>query len=764
MELKKYQQKAIDTLKQYLAELEVFKGNPKRSFISIVEDEKRSHYNSDFFGETPFVCIKIPTGGGKTLVGCKTVSEITSSILKHKLDRGIVLWFVPSEAIKSQTLRKLSDKKDIHRKILDEDFDNNIKIFSNEEALRIKKSEIEDNLCIIIASLEAFRKDEKLRNKYKVYQENGALLEHFENRNNLDESKLEKDESGTITSLANVIRLNNPLIVIDEGHKTKTQLSIDFLKDLNPSFIVEFTATPRAGSNVLVEIHSTELKEESMVKLPIVLTSCTQWQNAVTEGINRIEELSKLCKKNKEAIRPIALLQAEQEKESDNKITVQQIKDFLIKDKKVSEEEIAIKTASKNELEGVDLFDKKCKIRYIITVNALAEGWDCSFAYVLISVANIGSKVAVEQIIGRIMRMPYAQRRSEEDLNRSYIFASARNFNESANQIIEGLEANGFSKLDLINGTDKTAKDLSEVKRVVNEDFGVPQTSLNGEVLAFEDLIGDNFELNKQDHEIDFKVHYDNDGRAVIDVKEGDKWFRERQTILNLTYNDKNCSEKELILWLDKKLRFTMIDQDDKTSFIKKAIEYLIKEKKFNLSSLSVNRYVLKEELEKKIDLILEEYSKKRFNESLKKGELGVKVIEIYPKTIQISEEIPQKFNKNYYEVVEKLNKEELNLVQRLDLDSLPNIKFWIRNREKKDPFYINGWKPNKFYPDFIVVTNKGNILAVEWKGGDRISNEDTEYKVEIAKVWEKLGKGKLHFFLAHTGNIEEVLSKIKSL
>ena len=275
-----------------------------------------------------------------------------------------------------------------------------------------------------------------------------ALLNHFEN---IEDSKiLEKDESGVINSLANVIRLSNPLIVIDEGHKTKTELSITFLKELNPSFIIEYTATPRSGSNILVEVHSSELKEQQMVKLPLVLESHTQWQDAIIQGIVKREELEKISKKEKEGIRPIVLLQAEQEKEDEKKITVGKIKEFLMKDRKISEEEIAIKTSKTNELEGVDLFAKNCKIRYIITVNALAEGWDCSFAYILISVANIGSKVAVEQIIGRIMRMPDAKRKRNENLNRSYVFASAKNFNEAAGQIISGLENNGYSGKDLI--------------------------------------------------------------------------------------------------------------------------------------------------------------------------------------------------------------------------------------------------------------------------------------------------------------------------
>jgi type III restriction enzyme len=116
------------------------------------------------------------------------------------------------------------------------------------------------------------------------------------------------------------------------------------------------------------------------------------------------------------------------------------------------------------------------------------------------------------------------------------------------------------------------------------------------------------------------------------------------------------------------------------------------------------------------------------------------------------------------FRFVQNLNKEEQRFIERLDLDGLSNIKFWIRNREKVDPFYLRGWKKNKFYPDFVVLTQKGNIVSIEWKGEDRVSNDDTKYKEELGKIWEKLGKGKLHFFLVHNQNVESVLQKLKEL
>jgi type III restriction enzyme len=487
-----------------------------------------------------------------------------------------VLWFTPSEAIKTQTLKKFKDRKDSHRQVLDEAFDNNVKVFSNEEALSIRKEDVNDNLCIVIASLEAFRKEKSLQKKYKVYQENGVLLDHFEH---IEESDyLERDSEGSvINSLANVVRLSNPLIVVDEGHKTATKLSIDFLKDLNPSFIVEYTATPRNESNILVEVHASELKDEQMVKIPIVLESAAQWQNSMTRGIEKRIELEKNAKKLKgEYIRPIALLQAQPKSKDSHSVTVDQIKDFLL-ERNIPADEIAIKTSEKNELLGVDLFSKSCKIRYIITVNALAEGWDCSFAYILISVANLGSKIAVEQIIGRIIRLPYAKRKANEDFNRSYVFASARNFNEAAGQIISGLESNGYSRSDIVSGDKKDAVYELESKKAVSDTLKMPMIALEGEQLSFEDLIGSDFELAKQDYKFDFQIHYDNDGRAIIDIKKDDAWMRGAQTYLKLRYSDKNYTKSELVQWLDKKLRFPLIEKSDKVSFLDNAIEHQLK-------------------------------------------------------------------------------------------------------------------------------------------------------------------------------------------
>jgi hypothetical protein len=318
--------------------------------------------------------------------------------------------------------------------------------------------------------------------------------------------------------------------------------------------------------------------------------------------------------------------------------------------------------------------------------------------------------------------------------------------------------------MDLIGAStgDTDTKDPKEVERAIKKDFSIPLVSLNNEKLTFEELIGEDFELAKQNTEFDFEIHYDNDGRAIIDIEDDNQWHRGKQQVLNLIYHDKNLSKRDLIQWLDKKLRFTILEKSDKVQFIEKAVDYQLKSK--SLAELSVNRYLFLDRLGAAINLVLEEYAKKQFDQSLAEKKINVQPFGAFPETILLRQETPQEFNKNYYAKIDKLNKEELNFVERLDLDTLPNIEFWVRNREKQDPFFIQGWKKGKFYPDFVALTKSGNIVALEWKGEDRISNDDTGYKVAIGEMWAKLGNGKLHFFLVHNGNIEEGLNALRQL
>lgn len=267
-------------------------------------------------------------------------------------------------------------------------------------------------------------------------------------------------EGRIIYSLANVLKMRRPVIIMDEAHNARTPLSFDTLARFCPSCIIEFTATPETkhkpekgtfASNILHHVSARELKEAEMLKLPIKLRTRADWKEIVGDALETQRSLDKLAleeqRETDEYIRPIVLFQAQSIKRAD--INVEALKQSLINDFKVPEDQIAIATGSIRGVQNANLFDPVCPIRYIITVRALVEGWDCSFAYVLCSVSEISTPRSVEQVLGRILRMPQARKKHRTDLNCAYAFAVSENFIQTAQSLRDALiEGAGFQRLE----------------------------------------------------------------------------------------------------------------------------------------------------------------------------------------------------------------------------------------------------------------------------------------------------------------------------
>lgn len=767
--LKPYQQRAIDELKDFLVDanklVSASKIEPEKALklVFSLKNEEVSYKSIPDLVNTPYLCVKIPTGGGKTLVASHSISTIFDNYLQDKNGKGLVMWFVPSDAIRAQTLLNLQNRQHHYREVLDEKFGSSVKVFTLEEALSIQKSDLQNNLCIVVASLQAFRRSDK--QWLKVFQNNGSLLSHFENLIE-DTNFLDKDEDGEIIySLGNVIKINNPLVILDEGHNVQTTLSFDMLRVLNPSFILEYTATPRSGSNVLVNVQASELKAEKMVKIPIYLANVSQWQEAIRDGVEQLKKLKKLSdrekRETKEYIRPIALLQAEQEKEDDEKIYVEKVKAFLLEEMKIPEEEIAIKTSKNDEIKGVDLLSSKCPIRYIITVNALKEGWDCPFAYVLISVSNIGSKIAVEQTMGRILRLPKASEKKNLDLNYSFIYTSSESFSKASSAIINGLEANGYSRADLRENKGKVVAEKTEFDRFIKDsDIQIPYLGLKAtkEPLSFNrDLIGKEFQVYEHYKAFDVDFHDDQNQRVKIDIDKENGIYRIIQGKLMLVLYPDDFSIEEVGNWLKRNIRHQVISSTEMAKYIDLAVKDL--SKKHSVEELSLNRFRLKERMHEEIAIIIEEYAKTSFDKLLSKGEININSSYYLPdKTIDLARLSPEHFQKHLFERAGHMNGEETEFAMRLDV--MENIAWWYRSREKLD-FYLQGWKSGKFYPDFIIKTKKGKYILAEYKGEDRLSNEDTEYKVKVGELWEKLCEGENRFYLVGKASVDSILKEM---
>jgi type III restriction enzyme len=447
MELKPYQQEVITDLARFLDCVQATKNLPDafhefwaahpRTPLQPFSGTAIEPYKNTVPG-VPHVTVKVPTAGGKTFLAANALRTIFAAFPVGRPKA--VVWLVPSITILDQTLRNLKDPGHPYRQKISTHFAGRVEVYDKAALLQgsgFSASSVQEQLSLVVLSFDSLRA--KNKEDRKVYQENGNLQSFG--------TLLGDDEDIT---LMRVIQALNPVVVVDESHNAESDLSVDMLKNLNPAFILDLTATPRKNSNIISFVDALALKKEHMVKLPVIVYN----HNTRTEVINSALQLQRNLelqakKEQKEGgryIRPIVLFQA-QPKTADDNTTFEALKQKLL-DLKIPASHIRIKTAGLNELKNEDLASPKCEVRYIITVNALKEGWDAPFAYILASLADKSSAVDVEQILGRVLRQPYVAPHAAPMLNMSYVLTASGKFMETLAKIVVGLNKAGFSARD----------------------------------------------------------------------------------------------------------------------------------------------------------------------------------------------------------------------------------------------------------------------------------------------------------------------------
>ena len=446
MELKSYQKKVIADLTRYLELLNETKSDAAafRLFWQEKSAPTLGLYQNVIPG-VPNLCFKVPTGGGKTFIACNAVRPIFDALPATKTKA--VVWLVPSDAILTQTAKSLKNPQHPYRQKIDVDFGGRVEVYTKQELLNgqnFNPTAVTEQLSVMVLSYDSFRGRGK--EGLKAYQENSNLAA-FAKVLGKPDSPIEKADE---TALFQIINQLNPLVIVDESHHARSELSLEMLENFNPCFVLDLTATPKKESNIISYVDAVQLKNEHMVKLPVIVYNRDSQSEVLIDAIdlrNKLEEIADAeYAKTGKYIRPIALFQA-QPKGKEDATTFEKLRDKLV-DAGIPAEQIAIRTADVNELKNTDLMSPNCPIRYIITVNALKEGWDCPFAYILASLANKTSQVDVEQILGRILRLPHTSQHTQSALNMSYVLTSSNDFNNTVAHIVKGLNSAGFSDKD----------------------------------------------------------------------------------------------------------------------------------------------------------------------------------------------------------------------------------------------------------------------------------------------------------------------------
>ena len=459
-----YQSQVLDSVEAYFKACHELP-SPSIAFTATTERlwGRGNSYNplSGFPADMPYFCLRVPTGGGKTWLAAKSVALVNTHLLR--CEHSVILWLVPSKPIREQTLRALRDRQHPYHTALRES--GPITVLDLDEAKSVTRATLDTSTTIIVATRQAFQvEEEECR---KVYQSSGALMHHFDNLSPTQRDGLLSEGQGaeriTPYSLANVLRLRRPFVVVDEAHNNRTELAFDMLARFRPSGIMELTATPdleRTPSNVLHSVSAAELKAEEMIKLPVVLETESNWQQCLADAIGRRDALHKLADDERRAgaayLRPLVLIQSEPRRAGVDTLDFERVRNELISNHGIPASEIIVATGEEKGLEQIDadfrlgIADPACPVKFVITQRALAEGWDCPFAYILVSMASLHSATAVEQLLGRVLRQPGASHRQARALNQSYAFVVSRNFAETASALRDRLVAGaGFERREV---------------------------------------------------------------------------------------------------------------------------------------------------------------------------------------------------------------------------------------------------------------------------------------------------------------------------
>lgn len=424
----------------------------------------------------PNVTLKVPTGGGKTLLATAAVERIQMDYLRRQT--GFVLWVVPSDAIYKQTWKQLANREHPYRQMLERASGGRVKLLEKGDAFT--KLDADTYLCVMLLmlpsaarqskeTLRMFRDSGRFTSFFPVEDDslaNAGLLEAVPNLDVNDLADLGwadgivPNSVSVKHSLGNVLRLLRPVVVVDEGHKAYSATARATLDGFNPRFILELSATPNAGGNhacnVLVTVPGTALKDEEMIKLPINVINEDRggWKHTLAEAHQKLQDLAadaqRLEHDTGRYIRPIMLIRVERtgkEQRDSGLIHSEDAREYLLEKLGAKPEEIRIKTSDEDTLGDEDLKQRTCEVRYIITKSALQEGWDCPFAYVLAILSKTTANTALTQMIGRILRQPDTQLTGRPLLDECYVFTFDQDVTIAVEGVRRGLEEEGMADL-----------------------------------------------------------------------------------------------------------------------------------------------------------------------------------------------------------------------------------------------------------------------------------------------------------------------------
>ena len=744
----------------------------------------RSIGESDEGEPLPHVCLKVPTGGGKTLIAAATVERY---FRPRGNPSGLLLWIVPSRAIYDQTKATLWNREHPYRQMLERACNGRVKVLEKDEEFTAQ--DVEHYLCVMLLMLPATNRQKgkdflrMFRNtgRYRgFFPEEGDLLAEGEFQHRYPTLERESQSNIVKHSLFNVFKICRPIVVLDEAHKAygkKLEQSQEYaraISRMDPRIVIELSATPNHRlSNVLVDISGEQLRDEEMIKLPIEVTTregVDDWRATLNSAQSKLDELSIAAQQLESSegryVRPIAVVRVEFTSKNQRdgfKIHVEDAREHLI-NQGVPASAIRVKSSEKDELGREDLLDDidRSEVRWIITKDALKEGWDCAFAYVLVLLDNTRAPTPLTQMVGRVLRMPQARDTGVDALDRCYVVCHNVDVGNAIHNVRAGLENEGLGDLSARVITEGTS-DLERRTIQRRSEFRSRRIFLP-KVLHKDEF--DGIEWRDLDYDRDILACIDWEKINIGDLQSAfGETATERTSYVDLDDSKINQVSREIPI--DKSIELTYFARRlapevpnpwRAARLAQIAIDYLVNRGETEDSIFDQRAYLaqrLRENVRQSIDSIAEAV----FKSKLEDGEIRFQLTaddgnyEVPQRLEVLASEEDAPFTRGYGVAIQK-SLFEIAYDREFDtdlersfaryLDEHSAIQWWHRVAvRQRGSYYLRGWRQHRVFPDFIVVAEtlrgaKQQILVYETKGDHLLVADDGQYKQELLALLEK--------------------------
>jgi type III restriction enzyme len=418
--------------------------------------------------------------------------------------------------------------------------------------------------------------------------------------------------------------------------------------------------------------------------------------------------------------------------------------------------------------------DEGCPLEWIITKAALQEGWDCPFAYILVSLNNTSSQQSMTQLVGRILRQPDVTKTAYPELNESYVFCLKKKAEVILKEVKKALESEGYEgdSASVVNSSDPKSGSPARRQATIRKEFkGIYRKPFEGKIYLprFCVKVQEDYESLDYYRHLLSQVDVSKFGYSAIDwdfadaleTAANDVFFRMTlgQTDLEKVKEQRSVSlenDSQVKAWLVANMPFDYYGHQQLKEIVHRSLDRLLEINQDLAENLGLVKFPILEKVAGLVQRYTDEQTEAAFKTLFSEDRLC-----FYLECIQCRFEIPEiveirtvkrlvdpsnePTRKSLFDFVPNdLNEYEKSVA--LFLDNRPEVLWWYRNLVGPSNFSIQGYRRNRIYPDFIVQERDESkpvprVLVVESKGKHLESNPDTNYKRSVAEYFEKLGR-----------------------